>query len=27
MENSGWRTLQPLHLYDHIDNRIIKVLE
>jgi hypothetical protein len=27
MQNDGWRTLQPLHLYDHIDNRILKVLE
>lgn len=27
MEDAGWRTEQPMHLYQHIDNQIMKVLE
>jgi hypothetical protein len=26
-ENDSWRTLQPMHLYQHIDNRMLKVIE
>lgn len=27
MENHSWRTLQPMILYQHIDNALLKVLE
>lgn len=27
MENAGWRTLQPMLLYQQIDNALLKVLE
>lgn len=27
MENESWRTLQPMILYQHIDNALLKVLE
>lgn len=27
LENESWRTLRPMHLFQHIDNTILKVIE